>query len=216
MKRDRLQSKEQIRECYDRVASQYALNLFNELEGKPIDRELLDNFAERLKGKGIICDVGCGPGQVTSYLWEQGLTEVYGLDLSPQMVETAQSLNPEITFMQGDLTALNVEDGAWAGMIAFYAFVNFSKSQLPIIFAEWHRVLQKEGLLLLAFHRGKEIKHVEEMWGVSLSLDFHFFETEDMLALLRKAHFKIERVVEREPYPAVEYPSQRTYILARA
>ena len=138
------------------------------------------------------------------------------MDISPQMVETARSLNPQITFVQGDLTALKVEDRAWAGIIAFYAFVNFSRSQLQPIFAEWHRVLQKDGLILMGFHRGKEIKHVEEMWSVSLSLYFHFFETEEILSLLRKAHFKIERVVEREPYPAVEYPSQRTYILARA
>ena len=62
----RPQSKEQIRNCYDRLASQYALNMFNELEGKPIDRELLDDFAERLRGKGTVCDVGCGP--VTSPL----------------------------------------------------------------------------------------------------------------------------------------------------
>lgn len=56
---------------------------------------------------------------------------------------------------------------------------------------------------------------MEEMWGVEISLDFLFCETEEIVALLRKARFTIERVVERAPYPAVEYPSQRTYILAR-
>lgn len=132
------------------------------------------------------------------------------------MVETARSLNPEIPFMQGDLIALDAMEGAWAGAIAFYAFVNLSLSQLPTVFANLHRALQSGGLLLLAFHRGKEVKHVEEMWGVTISLDFLFFETEEIASLLRKARFSIERVVEREPYPAVEYPSQRTYILARA
>jgi SAM-dependent methyltransferase len=213
---DRPQSKEHIQSDYDRVASQYALNLFNELEGKPIDRNLLDDFAERLRGKGTVCDVGCGPGHIASYLWGRGLPDICGLDLSPAMVETARSLNPEIPFMQGDLLALDVAEGAWAGVIAFYAFVNLSRSQLPTVFANLHRALESGGLLLLAFHRGNEIKHVEEMWGVAISLDFLFFETEEIVSLLRKARFTIERVVEREPYPAVEYPSQRTYILARA
>lgn len=212
---NRPQSKEQIQSCYDRVASQYALNLFNELDGKPIDRELLDAFAVRLRGKGTVCDVGCGPGQIASYLFGRGLTDLCGLDLSPAMVETARSLNPEIPFLQGDLMALDVPDGAWAGVIAFYAFVNLSRSQLPTVFAEMHRALQPGGLALLAFHRGKEVKHVDEMWGVELSLDFLFFETQEIVALLRKARFAIESVVERDPYPAVEYPSQRTYILAR-
>ena len=209
------QNKEQIRTCYDRVASQYALNLFNELDGKPIDRELLDDFAARLHGRGTVCDVGCGPGQIASYLYGRGVKDLCGIDLSPVMVETAHSLNPEIAFRQGDLMALDVPDGAWAGAVAFYAFVNCSRPQLPTVFQELHRALKPGGLLLLAFHRGSEVKHVDEMWGVAIALDFLFFETAEIVALLRKARFAIERIVERDPYPNVEYPSRRTYILAR-
>ncbi len=213
---NRPQSSEHIRKCYDRVASEYALHLFNELASKPGDRELLDAFAERLRGKGTVCDVGCGPGHVASYLRERGLPDVQGLDLSPAMVEIARTLNPEIAFVQGDLLALDIPDGAWAGVTAFYAFVNLSRSQLPTVFAELHRALQPGGLLLLAFHCGSEVKHVEEMWGVEIALDFVFFETKEITSRLRKARFAIERVVEREPYLAVEYPSRRAYILARA
>ena len=54
------------------------------------------------------------------------------------------------------------------------------------------------------------------MWGVEIGLDFHFFETHEIAAMLRKSRFTIERIVEREPYHEVEYPSQRAYILARA
>jgi SAM-dependent methyltransferase len=212
----RPQSKEHIRRCYDHLASQYALNMFNELEGKPIDRELLDDFAERLRGKGTVCDVGCGPGHVASYLRGHGLAEVCGLDISPAMIETARALNPDIAFHEGDLLNLDIPAGAWAGATAFYAFVNLSRPQLPTVFANLRRALQPDGLLLLAFHRGSEVKHVEEMWGVEISLDFLFFETEEIVSLLRKARFAIENVVEREPYPAAEYPSRRTYILTRA
>ena len=213
---NRPQSQETIRRSYDSVASQYALNLFNELEGKPIDRQLLDDFADGVRGKGTVCDLGCGPGQIASYLYGRGLTDVCGVDLSPAMVETAQSLNPEMTFRQGDLLALDVPDASWAGIAAFYAFVNLSRAQLPQAFAEMRRVLQPGGLLLTGFHRGIEVKHVDEMWGVELSLDFLFFETAEIVAMLRKARFTIERTVEREPYPEVEYPSHRTYILARS
>ena len=63
---------------------------------------------------------------------------------------------------------------------------------------------------------GSRIHFVEEMWGVEIGLDFHFFETHEIAAMLRKSRFTIERIVEREPYHEVEYPSQRAYILARA
>ena len=84
------------------------------------------------------------------------------------------------------------------------------------MFAELHRVLEPGRLLLTGFHRGKEVKHVEEMWGVEKELDFLFCETEEIVPLLRKARFAIERLVEREAYPDVGYPSQCTYILARS
>lgn len=213
---NRSHSAQHIRDCYDRVASQYALNLYNELDGKPIDRNLLNDFADRVKDSGTVCDLACGPGHVASYLWSRGVHDLCGVDISPAMVETARSLNPEIPFHQGDMRALNVPDQSWSGIIAFYAFVNFTRPQLPSLFAEMRRVLKPGGLLLTAFHRGRETKHVEEMWGVEIALDFNFFETQEIVAQLRKARFTIERIVEREPYPAVEYPSKRTYILARA
>jgi hypothetical protein len=45
-------------------------------------------------------------------------------------------------------------------------------------------------------------------------LDFIFFETEEMKRYLETAGFKLEEVIERDPYPDVEYPSRRAYIFA--
>jgi hypothetical protein len=40
-----------IRESYDRVADEYALRIFNELQHKPLDRELLNRFANEIAGR---------------------------------------------------------------------------------------------------------------------------------------------------------------------
>jgi hypothetical protein len=53
---------------YDRVAEEYVKRIFEELAHKPLDRALLDRFAEQMRGLGPACDVGCGPGQVARYL----------------------------------------------------------------------------------------------------------------------------------------------------
>jgi len=75
---------------YDRVAGAYAERYFTELERKPFDRELLDRFAADLRGRGPVCDLGCGPGHVGRYLAERGV-EVIGVDLSPGMVALARA-----------------------------------------------------------------------------------------------------------------------------
>ena len=78
------------------------------------------------------------------------------------------------------------------------------------------RALQPGGWLLLSFHIGEKVEHVEELWGCAVSLDFYFFGVEQVNAALRPAGFEIKEVIEREPYaPEIEYQSRRAYIFAR-
>ena len=204
-----------IRESYDRVADEYACRIFDELQHKPLDRELLDRFAAQVLGRGDVCDMGCGPGQVARYLRNAGAT-VFGLDLSPQMLEQARQLNPDISFREGNMLALDLQDGTLAGIAAFYAIVNLPKESLPLVFREMARVLQPGGLLLLAFHTGDEALHEEELWGRPISMDFFLLPPFAIRRSLEAAGLLVEEIIEREPYaPEVEYQSRRAYIFAR-
>src|SRR5580765_3905417 len=86
-----------LQRSYDRVADQYVAHIFDELRHKPLDRQLLDRFAESVHGHGPACDMGCGPGQIARYLHERGV-DVCGVDVSAGMLECARRLNPEIEF----------------------------------------------------------------------------------------------------------------------
>jgi SAM-dependent methyltransferase len=209
------QKTSEVQSSYDRVADEYARHIYDELRHKPLDRQLLDRFADRVRGSGLVCDLGCGPGQVARYLHERGVA-VCGVDLSAGMVERARQLNPGIEFHQGDMRSLDVPAGAWAGIAAFYAIVNVPPADLAQALREMWRVLQPGGLLLLSFHIGEEVSHVEDLWGCEVCLDFYFFRTLDLAGYLQTAGFEIEDIVEREPYaPEVEYQSRRAYIFAR-
>jgi cyclopropane fatty-acyl-phospholipid synthase-like methyltransferase len=80
-----------IRESYDRLADKYARRIFNELQQKPLDRELLSRFAAEIARGGEVCDMGCGPGHVARYLHDAGAA-VFGLDISPRMLAQARQL----------------------------------------------------------------------------------------------------------------------------
>ena len=204
-----------VRNSYDRLADEYARRMFHELENKPFDRMLLDRFAVEVSGQGAVCDMGCGPGHVGRYLCEAG-ADVFGLDLSPQMLEQARQLNPGMVFQEGNMMALELEANSLAGITAFYAIVNIPEESLPAVFQEMHRVLQPGGLLLLAFHTGSEAIRVDELWGQSISMDFFMFSTAAIRRLLENSGFAIEEMREREPYaPEVEHQSHRAYIFAR-
>jgi|SRR5271165_63086 len=204
-----------VRSSYDRVADEYARHIYDELRYKALDRQLLDRFAQSVRGRGMACDLGCGPGQVARYLQERGVA-VCGIDLSPGMVERARQLNPEIEFRPGDMRSLDVPDQAWAGIAAFYAIVNLPPADLAQALGEMWRVLQPTGRLLMSFHIGDQVSHVEDLWGCTVCLDFYFFRTGDIANALKAAGFEIDEIIEREPYaPEIEYQSRRAYIFAR-
>src|ERR1700739_934146 len=97
-----------IRHSYDQLSQEYARRIFNELIYKPLDRELLDRFAAEVSGHGEVCEMGCGPGHVARYLRDAGAT-VFGLDLSPKMLEQARQLSPEMQFREGNMMALDLQ-----------------------------------------------------------------------------------------------------------
>jgi SAM-dependent methyltransferase len=205
---------DEVRDTYDRVAGEYAARIFDELAGKPLDRALLDRFADETRRRGLVCDLGCGPGQVARYLHERGV-EVVGVDLSPGMVEEARPLNPGLRFEQGTMLALDFLDDSLAGVAAFYSIVNVPREVQPLAFSEIRRVLTPGGLLVVAFHVGERDIHLDEWWDSAVSIDFLFFAPIGIEARLVEAGFLVEDVIEREPYPEVEHPSRRAYVLAR-
>lgn len=209
------QTTDSVRESYNKIADAYARRYADELQHKPLDRELLSRFAISVKGRGEVCDLGCGPGHIARYLWNEGV-HICGLDLSPAMIDQARKLNPDIAFRVGNLMALDVGDERLAGIVAFYAIVNIPEISLPTVFVEMRRVLKPGGWLLLSFHLGDDAVRPDELLGQPVSMVFFFFQPFTIRRLLEAAGFAIEDVVEREPYsPDVEHQSRRAYILAR-
>jgi SAM-dependent methyltransferase len=206
---------ERVQRSYDRVAAEYARRIDGELAHKPFDRDLLDRFAAAMPAGGLVADVGCGPGHVGGYLHERGV-QVIGIDPSEAMLAEARRLWPAIEFRPGALPALDLVDGSLAGAVAFYSIIHLPRAALPAAFADLRRVLAGGGLLLLGFHAGDEDLHLDEWWGEPVSLDSHFHQPATVAALLPPAGFAVLERHERDPYPEVEYPSRRAYLLARA
>ncbi len=204
-----------VQSGYDLVADEYARRIYDELQHKPLDCRLLDRFAESVRGAGVACDLGCGPGHIARYLHGCGI-QVCGVDLSAGMIQRARQLNPGIAFNQGDMRALPVKDNIWAGIAAFYAIVNLAPVDLVQALREMARVLMPGGRLLLSFHIGEDSSQVEDLWNSGAALEFHFYRVGTVAEHIRHAGFEIEEIVEREPYaPDVEYQSWRAYIFAQ-
>ena len=202
-----------IERVYDTVAGEYAAAFSDEHEKKPKDREILLRFAEEMTDKRPLWDFGCGPGQTAQYLKSLGI-EISGLDLSEKILRQAKTLYSDISFIKGNILELEFADNSIAGITAFYAIVHFTEAQVEIAFREVFRVLQPEGVFLFTFHVGPDTIHIEEFLGKKIDIDFMFFTTEFISGCLKKTGFRNIEIIEREPYPEVEYESRRAYVFA--
>jgi SAM-dependent methyltransferase len=188
------------RTAYDIVAVDYERLLRDELNAKPLDRAMLAAFSElsRAPGTGPVADLGCGPGRVTAHLHSLGVN-VFGIDLSPEMIAVARRKHPGLRFEEGSMTGLDLEDDALGGIVAWYSTVHTPPDVLPTVFAECHRVLAPGGHMLLAFKVGDQRRHRDQAYGHEVSLDVYWMSPDHVADLMSKAGLVMDARLIREP-----------------
>jgi SAM-dependent methyltransferase len=188
------------RASYDAIAVSYAERFAAVEVAKPLDRAVLDAFAEYVRGAGDlpVADIGCGPGRVTAYLSGRGVT-AFGIDLSPGMIEVARGSHPGLRFEVGSMLDLDLPDDSAGGVLAWYSTIHVPDELLPRALAEFRRVLVPGGHLLLAFQAGDEPLHRTEAMGQAISLVFRRRQPERVAELLARAGLPVRASVVREP-----------------
>ena len=199
--------------AYDVVAADYAAAFGGELAAKPFDRALLDEFAAAVGPAGQVLDVGCGAaGHTTRYLADRGVGMV-GVDLSPGSIAVAKRYQPQLTFAVADMSALPAADDALAGIVAFYSVIHLPAASVPAVLAEFWRVVQPGGHLLMAMHGGTGEIGASNWFGRGAEFRASLWSLDALSAAVEAAGFALWRKQARQPYPA-EHATERFYIWA--
>jgi len=205
---------DEVKNCYNLTAQQYAEGFLHELDGKPFDRNILDRFAALLPAGSTIYDFGCGSGQTTKYLADKKLHHLVGLDFCENAIALARVHFPEIEFTVDDMLAYKMPSGSADGIIAFYAVVHFTYIEVEGALREWLRLLKPGGYSLFCFHVGDEAAPVSDFLGVKgANATWQLLDTDKVLDIAKKVGFKVTEAVVRYPYIGVEHESRRAYIL---
>jgi ubiquinone/menaquinone biosynthesis C-methylase UbiE len=150
------------RDAYDEWAEVYTEWSAGLLAGEPFDRAMLGVFAELVQadGGGPVADVGCGPGRLTPHLAALGL-DVFGIDLSPEMIRLARAAQPDLRYEVGTMEALSLDDATLSGLVAWYSIIHLPPERVPGALTEFARVLRPRGRLLLAFQSTDEERDMQ-------------------------------------------------------
>lgn len=206
---------DRVRATYGAVAEVYAEQLADELDHLPFERWLLERVAA--EAVGPVVEVGCGPGHVTAYLAAHG-ADARGLDLTPEMVEVARRLHPEVRYDVGDLRRLMRPESAagWGAVLAWYSLIHLADSELPAALEALVRPLAPGGLLVVATQAGDDVRRVTQWHGVEdLALDFVQREPASLVAVAEAAGLVEVEWYLRGPLTAQGETSRRLYVVGR-
>ena len=124
---------------YDRIAVFYR---------KYIIKPYLFRYCDRyFKGKSLILHAGCGGGQV-----EEGLDEsvtIIGLDISLNALALYCRCHDRSCLVRGDIMAIGFKDASIDGIYNLGVMEHFSHEEIHVILKEFHRVLKKNGIVIL-------------------------------------------------------------------
>jgi SAM-dependent methyltransferase len=160
-----------------------------------------------------ILDLGCAIGN-SSVVWARAFpeAEVFGIDVAAPVLRyahaRAEALGVPVHFSQQNAEKTDFEDGSFDLVLSHIVLHETSKSALPRILGECHRLLEANGLMLhLEIPRGKSVieKFMHNWESYNNNETFSRFMTViDLKAEAVRGQFTPERVVVDEFAPKLD------------
>jgi cyclopropane fatty-acyl-phospholipid synthase-like methyltransferase len=108
----------------------------------------VEELASLLPGRAVVLDLGCGAGlPATRQLADRGL-RVLGLDFSSVQLDRARQLVPAASFVQADMTAVQLQPGSVDAVVSFYALIHVPLDDQRALFPRIRSWLRNGGYLL--------------------------------------------------------------------
>ena len=153
MRRVHRVSFDEVRAAYSARAGEY-VDAVGKIEHAPErDRDALLAWARAVDGP--ILDVGCGPGQWTSFLHRHGV-DIEGVDPVESFLADARTRYPDARYRTGRAEDLGVPDGSLGGILAWFSLIHTDPRAVDAPLTEFSRCLRQGGSLALGFFVGPD------------------------------------------------------------
>jgi ubiquinone/menaquinone biosynthesis C-methylase UbiE len=114
-------------------------------------RDYATEVAGHLKDGANVLEVAPGPGYLSIELAKMGNYTITGMDISADFVEicktNAKRENVNVTFVQGNVSAMPFKDNKFDFIVCSAAFKNFKEPVIAV--REMYRVLKSSGIALI-------------------------------------------------------------------
>jgi ubiquinone/menaquinone biosynthesis C-methylase UbiE len=124
--------------AWDKVAEETNFNL-------EIDTP---QFIERVPKEERVLDYGCGYGRITELLYQNGYSNIVGIDSSGEMIKRGKLMHPHLSLQKSQKSKLNFPDGIFGAVVVCALLTCLPEHQQKVdVLTEIQRVLKPGGIL---------------------------------------------------------------------
>jgi SAM-dependent methyltransferase len=196
---------------YDRVAEQYLA--WSGLRPSSARLRALALADERIPRGADVLELGCGAGlpMTATIARDRRLT---GVDISAAQIALARRNVPGATFIQADLTTLEIEPASVDAVVAFYVLTHVPRDEHAALLGRIRSWLRPGGVLIASFGVEDDPGGIEHDW-LGADMYFSHFSAKVNRRLVEAAGFVIERAdVIQEPED--RHDARFLWVVARA
>jgi SAM-dependent methyltransferase len=159
--------------AWDKVASVYEKQFMN----FDLYDDTYDAFSKLIRINGRLLDVGCGPGNISSYIKKirPDLT-IEGVDASPAMIALAKKNNPGSKFHVLDCRRLPSLERTFDAIAAGFCIPYLTQSDCADLIRDCATMILQHGVCYFSFIEGNYDESGEEKGSVpGLSMIVHYY-----------------------------------------
>lgn len=176
-----------VADGYDRIAERY-------VEGtrqvRVAEREHYTALVlSALPAGAAVLELGCGTGIPTTKRLAERF-RLTGVDLSPRHIQLARRNVPQATFIQGDMTTVEISPASFDGVVAFYSMTHVPRNEHAKLLRSIMGWLRPGGLLVAAMGAADTEDMVEDDW-LGAPMYFSHYDSETNRRLVAEAGFQI-------------------------
>lgn len=171
--------------------------------------ESLEKLGELLHaGEGTVLELGCGPGNITRFMLDRFPNlKITAIDLAPDMIEIAKSLNPEATFEVMDCREINKIDSKFNAVICGFCMPYLSRQEAIQLITDSAVKLNAKGVIYISTMEDNNSKsgYVSGSTGDQLFMNYH-----ECSYLKEALHYENFEVVYEKHLPLAADPENVT------
>lgn len=198
-----------VRDGYDTIGAAY--RPWAEAGGVETRAWFLAETLARIPAGADVLELGCGPGAEAGRLSKD--RTYTGVDISGVMIGIAREQVPSATFIEHDLTSIDLPDGSFDAVVSLYVLGHLPSSEHRPTIERVHRWLRPGGIFCASFPTGIG-DDTEDDW-IGAPMFFGGIGREATIATLRDVGFDLKVEETRDDTDADMRGENFLWVIAR-